>query len=274
MNTGIGFTEILVIVTLVLLFFGSKELPRFIREAARVWGKAKGYSDKFRRELSEISREIDVSSPRSHVNPTVAAKKELRKTFRKALAALPEEQKRRDSSAIIEHCLNSDEIMGAGSVMVYLNMPSEVSTDSLVAQLFKMGKRVLIPYCKPQLHDLGIAEITDRTADTVVGALDILEPRHDLRDNFLKSDLGAVICPGLGFDFTGGRLGRGKGYYDNFLRELRGRIPLMGLAFSCQITHEPFPFDYHDVSLDQIFTPDGPIVKPVATLAHGGAVSP
>ena len=59
MITGLGFTEILAVALLVLIFFGSKELPRFIREAAKMLGKARQYSYKVRRELDDISRSVD-----------------------------------------------------------------------------------------------------------------------------------------------------------------------------------------------------------------------
>ena len=55
----------------------------------------------------------------------------------------------------------------------------------------------------------------------------------------------------------GGRLGRGYAYYDNFLRELKGRVPIIGLAFECQVQSEQLPFSYSDVVMDQIITENG-----------------
>jgi 5-formyltetrahydrofolate cyclo-ligase len=65
----------------------------------------------------------------------------------------------------------------------------------------------------------------------------------------------------VGFDVYGARIGRGKGFYDNFLRELKGRIPFWGLAFDCQISQERFPFDYPDVAMDQVVTESGLLIK-------------
>jgi 5-formyltetrahydrofolate cyclo-ligase len=82
-----------------------------------------------------------------------------------------------------------------------------------------------------------------------------------LKGNFLKSDLDLVLCPGVAFDTRGARLGRGKHYYDNFLSELKGKIPIVGLAFSCQISNTPLPCDpYSDIRMDEVITEDGPIM--------------
>ena len=48
-----------------------------------------------------------------------------------------------------------------------------------------------------------------------------------------KIDL--VLVPGLAFDKRGNRLGRGKGYYDRFLKELPENKTYIGLAYDFQI---------------------------------------
>ena len=64
--------------------------------------------------------------------------------------------------------------------------------------------------------------------------------------------LDLALVPGIGFTLDGGRLGRGKGYYDRLLAE----VPVMkcGVAFECQIADE-FPLESHDVQLNCILTP-------------------
>jgi 5-formyltetrahydrofolate cyclo-ligase len=104
---------------------------------------------------------------------------------------------------------------------------------------------------------MSAAEIFDADADIVAGANRIPEPRPELRKKFFRSDLEAVVCPGVAFDLQGGRLGRGRAYYDVFLRELRGKVPLIGIAFDCQIHKENLPFEYHDVPMDMVITESG-----------------
>jgi 5-formyltetrahydrofolate cyclo-ligase len=64
-----------------------------------------------------------------------------------------------------------------------------------------------------------------------------------------------VIVPGLAFDPTGARLGRGKGFYDRWL----GANPAaktLGVCFRCQIV-ESVPAESHDARVDAILTEEG-----------------
>jgi Sec-independent protein translocase protein TatA len=58
MNTGIGFSEMLVVFTLILVFFGSKSCPSlFVKLPAKA--KVRRYSDRLKSELDSINRTIE-----------------------------------------------------------------------------------------------------------------------------------------------------------------------------------------------------------------------
>ena len=141
--------------------------------------------------------------------------------------------------------------------MLYVNMGSEVETRGLIAQLIRDGKRVIVPYSRSESRTMGLGEVANIETDIVIGEGKAPQPRPDLRDRFFRSDLQMIVCPGVCFDIYGGRLGRGFAYYDNFLRELRGRVPIFGLAFDCQIYNGHLPFSYSDVPMDQVITESG-----------------
>ena len=61
-----------------------------------------------------------------------------------------------------------------------------------------------------------------------------------------------VHQPGVAFDLQGRRLGRGKGFYDRLLADLRGTI--CGVAFDEQIVSE-LPVGPTDISVNCILTP-------------------
>lgn len=60
------------------------------------------------------------------------------------------------------------------------------------------------------------------------------------------------LVPGVGFDFDGARLGRGKGFYDRYL-ENKADVIKIGLAWSEQIK-EKIPVEQHDCHMDFIIT--------------------
>lgn len=249
---GIGFSEIVIIFLLVLLFFGSKELPDFIRKTAQLIGKLRKYSDTVRRELSDLAT---IGEPVQTFEDEVGKKKKvIREACYQKMSALTEEERAQKSAVITEHLLNTDEIKKANSVMIYVSAKTEVQTHQCIEKLLAMQKRVVVPYWKPGSIEIGIAEIKVFSADLAPGAQDTLEPVAGIRDNFFKSDIQMVVCPGVGFDKQGGRLGRGRGCYDYFMKELKGKIPVVGLAYECQKLDEYLPFDYHDVPVEAVIT--------------------
>jgi 5-formyltetrahydrofolate cyclo-ligase len=64
-----------------------------------------------------------------------------------------------------------------------------------------------------------------------------------------------VVVPGIGFDATGRRLGRGLGYYDRALAALRRDQPVtvVGIAYELQIVAE-LPHEPWDEPVDVIVT--------------------
>ena len=86
------------------------------------------------------------------------------------------------------------------------------------------------------------------------GLYGILEPLSDLPA--LSPALWAApntvwLVPGMAFDLSGNRLGRGQGYYDRLLKAPPGRK--IGIAFHWQIVDE-LPIAPGDVKMDLIVT--------------------
>ena len=60
-----------------------------------------------------------------------------------------------------------------------------------------------------------------------------------------------IIVPGLAFDESGNRLGRGGGFYDAYLRNFSGRK--VGICKQLQLVDE-LPVEDHDVKVDFVVT--------------------
>jgi 5-formyltetrahydrofolate cyclo-ligase len=67
-----------------------------------------------------------------------------------------------------------------------------------------------------------------------------------------------VLVPGLAFDTTGARLGRGKGFYDRWLAA-NPIVRAVGICFECQIV-ESLPFEPHDARVSAIVSEAGVLV--------------
>lgn len=63
----------------------------------------------------------------------------------------------------------------------------------------------------------------------------------------------ALVVPGRAFDLTGGRLGRGKGFYDRALHALGPHVITVGFCFEAQVVPD-IPCEPHDVRLDWLVT--------------------
>lgn len=62
------------------------------------------------------------------------------------------------------------------------------------------------------------------------------------------------LVPGVVFDKQGNRIGRGKGFYDQFLKEASGLK--VGICYECQLV-ETVPAESQDIAMDMIITEKG-----------------
>ncbi len=69
------------------------------------------------------------------------------------------------------------------------------------------------------------------------------------------------LVPGLAFDLSGNRLGRGAGYYDKLLINYPNSLKI-GIANNSTI-FESIPIEDHDVTMDSLFTPDKYLSIPI-----------
>ncbi len=86
--------------------------------------------------------------------------------------------------------------------------------------------------------------------ELVPGAYNILEPREGL-DKFAPEKIDLFLCPGLGFDPHGGRIGRGMGFYDRVLELARPDAVKLGVCFGFQLVEE-VEMEDHDIRMNGV----------------------
>lgn len=161
----------------------------------------------------------------------------LRNAARRALAAFSE---RKTASEKISRRLAESAIWRNSRVIyAYHPLPSEPDWRSAV-----LPGDHLIAF--PRIDGDRMEFLIPR--EFTLGGLGIQEPSDG--ENAPPPDL--ILIPGMAFDLSGGRLGRGRGHYDRWLAGHPG-IPRLGLCFECQI-FEAIPLEDHDLKVDSVIT--------------------
>ncbi len=133
----------------------------------------------------------------------------------------------------------------ADTIMFYYSVGKEVKTDKAIATALKEKKRVVLPVCNVENRNLIPVELGKKLQKNKFG---ILEP---VGEPVELDEIDIVVVPVVSFDEECDRLGRGFGYYDNFLKGIKALK--VGFGFDCQKT-ENVPSEDQDVQLDKIVT--------------------
>ena len=142
-------------------------------------------------------------------------------------------------------------LAGAGCILCFAPLADEPDIWPLVNELLAGDRIVALPRFDPATGEYGVARIRHPQTDLNPGAFGIPEPASGCPAVALNR-LDLVLVPGVAFDVRGCRLGRGKGFYDRLLPQVRGTT--CGVAFDEQIV-EAVPVEPHDICLDCILTP-------------------
>jgi 5-formyltetrahydrofolate cyclo-ligase len=175
----------------------------------------------------------------------------LRDHAQTVLAGIPAPDRARMGALIADRVWEVEEIAGARTLLVYAALPREVPTAAIVAEAARRDIRIVYPRCLPEGRELALHEVED-PAELVAGSFGILEPLSSCPEVSTR-EVDAALVPGLLWDRTGARLGRGAGYYDRLLRRPEWRGFRCGLFFAAQEVPE-LPVDPWDVHLDAIVT--------------------
>ena len=156
----------------------------------------------------------------------------------------PEERKEA-SSAIYDRIKSLEVWQNAQTVLLYAPLPDEPD----VMRFFDTSKRVCFPRFKA---DRGYeSAIVETTHNLVVGKFGIQEPPPEANE-VNASGIDISLVPGLAFDETCNRLGRGQGFYDRWLPQISGIK--IGIGFDHQLI-KSVPTETHDHRLDMVVVP-------------------
>ena len=180
-------------------------------------------------------------------------KHKIRKHIREKIKAVSEVEKT-SKSAIIKGLLFNEEVFKKSAVvMFYVSLKDEVNTLTMIDEAIKTGKRVCVPVILKEEKRLIAGEIKDREKDLERQHFGIYQPMAGHVREVPLEDIDLVVVPGVAFDTSNVRLGRGHGYYDRFLCGLPSRTKTIGLAFDFQVV-DALPKDSHDIPVWKTIT--------------------
>jgi 5-formyltetrahydrofolate cyclo-ligase len=130
----------------------------------------------------------------------------------------------------------------------YAALPGEIDLLPLLAA--HPDRRWVFPRVSGEALSLHV--IRDPLTGFRTGAWGILEPAPDAPEA-PPAEVDAFLCPGLAFDPAGGRLGRGRGYYDRLLAAARPDALKLGVCRSFQLVDATFS-EPHDIAMDRIIS--------------------
>lgn len=175
-----------------------------------------------------------------------SVKKAMRGILEQKRRILTDEQIAAQSADILAHLEALPEFQAAKVVMAFYPIRHEVDMRPLLNK-YKDEKVILLPVAHRQTIEL--RRFIGRK-DLKLGRFGIPEPQTPTYDG-PRPDM--IIVPGVGFDRKHNRLGRGRGYYDRFLRSMRGAMKV-AVAYDFQIVKE-IPHNFLDKKVDRIITP-------------------
>jgi 5-formyltetrahydrofolate cyclo-ligase len=150
-----------------------------------------------------------------------------------------------------QRLIQTREYARAEILMVFLSLPSEVDTTTLVLQAWRDRKRVLAPKVSWEQRRMLPIQINSLSDDLRETALGLREPADGVPIPLANIDM--VVVPAIGFDVKGNRLGRGRGFYDRFLAHRDWAGIACGLALEDQVLEE-VPVSEHDARVDMLVT--------------------
>ena len=170
----------------------------------------------------------------------------LRKLVRERVNSYTPERLLEFSEIILKKLENTRLFIESKNILAYWSMPSEVFTHDFIIK-WSSSKNFYLPVVTN--NNLDIRKFTNEQNMITSSKFNIQEPVGGKLTNLGIIDL--TIVPGIAFDKNNNRLGRGRGYYDRLLINIKEKK--VGICFFFQF-FDSIPVDANDIPVDAVIS--------------------
>ncbi len=179
-------------------------------------------------------------------------KTDIREEILRKLKEQREESRQKKSLQIKKKLFSQPLFLQSDTVMFYVAKREEVDTTVMIRDALKIGKKVVVPMILVNEKKIIPSQLLNPKKELEKGPYGIYQPKKQFMRKVLLKTIDLVIVPGVAFDRSGNRLGRGGGYFDRFLSKFTKRnVPVFGLAFKFQILNK-LPVFSHDIPVNKL----------------------
>jgi 5-formyltetrahydrofolate cyclo-ligase len=130
---------------------------------------------------------------------------------------------------------------------------NEIDLSNVIRESLKLNKIVVLPAYHDEKKEMMLMKIDAPDTELIEGLLGNMEPDPTKCKVVPIDSIEIAIIPGLAFDEKGGRIGTGKGFFDQFIPKLPITARKVALAFEDQLIQQ-VPMESHDKYIDIIIT--------------------
>jgi 5-formyltetrahydrofolate cyclo-ligase len=144
------------------------------------------------------------------------------------------------------------QMQSAHTTLFFASLPDELDVWPLLVEFLAVGKTIALPFFDEEKKTYGARRVKNAVTEIIAGKFGVREPASSCA-GISMDQFDLALVPGAAFDFSGNRLGRGRGFYDRLLGKISGIK--CGVAYDFQLL-EKIPAEPHDAKVDFILTPE------------------
>jgi len=180
-------------------------------------------------------------------------KQEIRDEIVRKIASYDEKKRVDKLQMLVKRLLSFANFQESKIVFLPLTRKDEIDLSNVIRESLKLNKIVVLPAFNVEKKEITLMKSDNPKTKLIEGPLGNMEPDPNKCKIVPIDSIEIAIIPGLAFDEKGGRIGIGKGFFDQFIPKLPITARKVTLAFEDQLIQQ-IPMESHDKYVDIIIT--------------------